>query len=260
MNRLTVAERLLQSLGITDPKDIDLEAIAWHQGAEVRVEPLDGCEARIIGNSHKAIITVSESNRFERRRFSIGHELGHWKFHRGQAFICRSDDIGSQKRNRPANDPEKVADDYAVELLMPSYLFKKEADASSSTSFEAVLDIKDSFRTSLTATALRFVDYCPETSILACYDKRGLKWHKRGKDVPSQLYLKKKLDQDSYAFDVLCGQDPCGFPTVIGADSWFDNPGAEDFDVYEDSIRIYDGMILTFISWRDEEMLETYET
>jgi hypothetical protein len=54
----SLAERLLQELGITEPKEIDLEAIAYHVGAHVRRQPLDGCEARIIGCGDRAIITV----------------------------------------------------------------------------------------------------------------------------------------------------------------------------------------------------------
>lgn len=45
---LTPAERLLQELGITEPSEIDLDAIAFHAGARVRYRPLDGCEARIM--------------------------------------------------------------------------------------------------------------------------------------------------------------------------------------------------------------------
>jgi hypothetical protein len=35
MAQLTRAERLLQDLGVTEPKEIDLEAIAFHLGARV---------------------------------------------------------------------------------------------------------------------------------------------------------------------------------------------------------------------------------
>ena len=45
---LTQAERLLQELGVTEPGEIDLEAIAYHVNARVRYRPLDGCEARIV--------------------------------------------------------------------------------------------------------------------------------------------------------------------------------------------------------------------
>jgi hypothetical protein len=256
--RPTPAEELLQSLGISKPGDIDLKAIAWHCGAEVRIEPLDGCEARIIGSQNKAIITVADGKLYERQRFSIGHELGHWKYHRGQAFICRSNDIGSENRSRAANDPEKVADDYAVNLLMPRYLFEPEARKAKATSFEAVLNLKALFITSITATALRFVDFSPETSMLVCYDQLGMKWFKKSRDVPTRLFLKHELDHDTIAFDVLYGEEAQHRPRVIDADSWFENRGADRYELYEDSIRIHDGRILTLLSWRDEEMLEKY--
>lgn len=86
----TPAERLLIELGIEAPREIDLEAIAWDAGAEVRFASLDSCEARIIGYGNRAIITVEESSIPTRKRFSIGHELGHWKYHRGRSFVCLS--------------------------------------------------------------------------------------------------------------------------------------------------------------------------
>ena len=46
---LSPAERLLQELGVTEPDEIDLEAIAYYVNARVRYRRLDGCEARIIG-------------------------------------------------------------------------------------------------------------------------------------------------------------------------------------------------------------------
>lgn len=41
MTPLSVPERVPQGLGVTDPGDIDLEAIAWTMGAEVRYRPLE---------------------------------------------------------------------------------------------------------------------------------------------------------------------------------------------------------------------------
>lgn len=54
------AEALLRSLGVAQPADIDLEAIAWSVGAKVRDAVLESCEARIIGYRDRAIITVQQ--------------------------------------------------------------------------------------------------------------------------------------------------------------------------------------------------------
>ena len=45
------AEAILRRLGVTDPSEIDLEAIAWYLGARVRYRPLSACEARIVGTA-----------------------------------------------------------------------------------------------------------------------------------------------------------------------------------------------------------------
>lgn len=57
--RPSPAETLLQELGVTDPAEINLEAVAHHVNAQVRYRPLDGCEARIVGAADSAIITVN---------------------------------------------------------------------------------------------------------------------------------------------------------------------------------------------------------
>ncbi|WP_244561163.1 hypothetical protein [Bradyrhizobium canariense] len=49
---MTPAERLLVGLGIAEPKDIDLDAIAWTQGAVVNYRPIDNCEATIFEAPH----------------------------------------------------------------------------------------------------------------------------------------------------------------------------------------------------------------
>src|ERR1041384_111137 len=80
---------LLEDLGITEPEELDLAVIAQHCRATVLYKPLEGCAARISGTEERAIITVDNSNntRIERQRFSIGHELGHWMWDRGQMSL-----------------------------------------------------------------------------------------------------------------------------------------------------------------------------
>jgi len=53
----TPPEKILSLLGIIEPEDIDIEAIAFACGATILKEPLTGCEANIIGSGDKAVIT-----------------------------------------------------------------------------------------------------------------------------------------------------------------------------------------------------------
>lgn len=122
---LSRAERLLKSLGVEHPEEIDLEAIAWHLGVlSVKVRTLDGCEARIVGRGNHAIISVDPRAIPRRRRFSIAHELGHWVFHRGKTRICRPEDI--QERSNGAAI-EQEANRFAADLLLPRYLLQPMA-------------------------------------------------------------------------------------------------------------------------------------
>src|SRR5579862_6826433 len=117
MTAYSAAEETLRELGVNDAKDIDIVAIAWCLGARVKFRPLDGCEARITGRGDEAIITVNSRSSSRRRRFSVAHELGHWKYDRGRILVCRSDEIGRSGQNYPT--AERVADHYAAQLLMP---------------------------------------------------------------------------------------------------------------------------------------------
>src|SRR3954453_17028726 len=62
-----------------------------------------------------------------RRRFTIGHELGHWVMHRtGQeALFCRRTSVDEQAAP-PAHDIEEEASAFAAALLMPQWLFVRE--------------------------------------------------------------------------------------------------------------------------------------
>src|SRR5690348_15069164 len=83
--------QILADLGIRDPEDLDIEAIAEYCRASIRYRPLAGHEARILGYQDRAIITVNSDSPRGRQRFSAGHELGHWMRDRGQiAFQCQS--------------------------------------------------------------------------------------------------------------------------------------------------------------------------
>jgi len=250
---LSPAERLLQELGITEPKEIDLEAIAHHVGARVKFRPLDGCEARIVGCNGAAIITVNERSPPRRRRFSIAHELGHWCHDRGKHLVCRVEEM----RPRDQLSPERIADGYAADLLMPRYLFKPAARVYPKLNFKTVSELASAFDASITATAIRLVEDRHSPALLVCHGKGGRKWFSRGTDVPPRWFPKDTLDAESYAFEVLFGAKPDDpMPRKIGADAWFDRWEAERYELLEQTVRTGDDEILTLVLITDHHMLE----
>ena len=54
--RFRAAAALLKELGISEPEEIDIEAIAQYCGATVTYGRLTGSEARIIGVDDRAIV------------------------------------------------------------------------------------------------------------------------------------------------------------------------------------------------------------
>lgn len=254
MRRLSRAESILLDLGVEEPRDIDLEAIAWHQGAKVKYRRLDGCEARIVGIGDRAVITVDDTRgRRPRIRFSLAHELGHWNHHRGRAFVCRPEDIGN--RTRDNLHPERVADAFAADLLLPDFMFVPLAGRLQRVSLDEAQKLAEIFEVSLTATAIRLVEKGPEPAVLVCHGREGRKWFTRSPGVPGHWFPKEDLDPDSFAFDVVFGEVPRSRLGIMGADAWFDRHDADRFEVLEQSVRITEGEALSLIIIKDEKML-----
>ena len=123
----TPPEKILSLLGISEPEDLDIDAIAFACGATILRQPLTGCEANIIGSGDKAIITVNIKSIPGRQRFSSGHELGHWMKDRGQnAFGCSKRQMNSEWTD---NNAETRANRFASDLLLPLSMFVPLAKA-----------------------------------------------------------------------------------------------------------------------------------
>lgn len=249
------AERVLRDLGIVKPEDIDLEVIAWHLGAKVKYRPLNSCEARIVGRGDRAIITVDNRKFPERQRYSVGHELGHWHHHRGRCLICRSEEIGSYKIS--ALDPERVADGYASELLMPWYLFKPVVRSFRKLNVAALRQIKAAFSVSMTAAAFRIMESDQFAAMLVVHNQQGRRYFFGSRSVPSRWFPKDELDQESHAFDMLFGKvAEMAHPRKIGADAWFDKAEARNFEILEQSFALPGDEVATLLIIEDEDMLE----
>jgi len=256
---LTAAENVLKELGISEPQEIDLEAIAWHLGAPIKICRLDGCEAQITGYRGRAIIRVDCSKSHRRRRFSIAHELGHWHHHRNRMLVCRSDEIGSKREGVPWT--ERVADGYATDLMLPHYLFDPAAKQYNRMTFYTVRELADLFDTSLTATAIRLAESRVNPVVLVCHGPGGRKWFTRSPDVPTRWFPRDELDPDSFAFDLMCGNgSEQSHARLVGADAWFDRLEAERYELREHSVRVGHDEILTLLQIDDEDMLDDWDS
>ncbi len=157
--------------------------------------------------------------------------------------------------------PERIANTFAADLLMPKYLFAPVARAYSKLNFKTVADIAGVFRTSLTTTPIRLVDGGHAPALLVCHSSLGRRWFTRGPDVPPRWFPRDELDPESFAFGVLYGvktDDP--MPRKIGAEAWFDRGEAANHEVHEQTVRTGQDEILTLLLITEPRMLEDWES
>lgn len=242
-------EAFLRHFGIREPRHIDLEALAFHCGATVEYEKLGGCEARILGHEDKAIITVNSNSSPERRRFSLAHELGHWNYDRGTiGFACTGRQFTLEWG---AASPERRANRYASELLLPEYLFRPDA-ANREITLETVKELKDKYRTSLTATALRLVKLGSFPSMFLCTSAaKGRVWFATHPDVPHILWPCDRPGRETVAYHILQGHRTSD-TTYAPADAWISHPDASRYIIREESVPLGQDHCLSLLWWEDQ--------
>lgn len=255
----TAAEQALIALGITEPGEIDVEVVARSLGAKVKYRPLKSCEARIVGQNGHAIITVDSAKKLRRRRFSIGHELGHWHRHRGLCLKCRSSDIGRQTSDGRRTPPtaELQADAYASDLLLPGYIFRPLAGDIEWLTLDSVKSLADLFNTSITATAIRALGTNRFPTLLVCHSQEGMRWFRRPPIVPDRWFPRPDLLPESPTFRMLFNGAPeSKRPLTVKASCWFDTGAAERFTVTEQTFALPNDRVATLVSLTDPKMLE----
>jgi len=247
MTTVTAAEGILMGLGISDPKEIDLEVIAWSRGAIVEYRPLDGCEATIVGSARKAVIAVNSRSSPERRRFSVGHELGHWHHHRGRLLYCGKKDL-----ENPADDalnPERHADAFASDLILPNYLLLPRLRKFRRMTLSAARELGGEFGASLTATLIKSVQSNRFPLVIVCHDKTRRRWFRRADMVPGWWYPAEQLDRATFAADMLFnGAAEQNWPRKMGADAWFNFRNCDRFEVEEQSFMLPGDEVLTVLT------------
>lgn len=248
--RLTSPNLLLEHLGIDEPRDLDVEAIAQACGATIVYETLQGCEARIVGAHNRAIITINADAARPRQRFSAAHELGHWMHDRGKvAFACQEGQFVAEwgKAN-----PERRANRFAVDLLLPRTMFKRRMRHRPVT-FATVRELALEFQTSLTATAIRLVELSSYPAVLVCHDRGRRRWFAQSTNMPLLLDPHPTLRPGSAAFQLFQGAGPKAAvgPKEVATDLWIPAVAKERPCLMEDSVMTGGQMTLSLLWWHD---------
>lgn len=257
MSHYPSPDDILNELGITEPDEIDIEAIACHHGAFIKYGTLHGCAGRILGSDKKAIITVDNNCPHGRQRFSAGHEVGHWIRDRGKAFHCTSFDMSSFGYGQ---DPESLANQFSADLLMPKFMFQPRTHNRDIT-FKTAGDLANEFQVSNTAAALRLIQFGSFPAMIVCHGRNlnknlnRWKWFRRGNGVPETVWPCDELSHETAAFEVLFGSAHPSRPVKTSADKWIKHRDSRRYHVIEDSIKTSDDEVVTLIWWKDKSQL-----
>jgi Zn-dependent peptidase ImmA (M78 family) len=232
------ADKLIKRFAITRPEGIALEDIAMTLGILVIDDHLDGAEARLLRKGEKGIIRVkADIPEIGRRRFAIAHEIGHWELHRdlSQWALCSETDVLGYS----GSPPEIEANAFASGLLMPTSLFRPLCEKAE-PDLKLIQALADDFNTTLTATALRFIEECRETCLVVFSENGCVRWWRTGnRHTDIWIEPRQTLHRESLAWSCLNDIPVPDAMQQVPAGVWVQEQRRRlKVEVYEQSMRL----------------------
>jgi hypothetical protein len=246
------AREIIKTLKISQPSDLSIEDIAWTQGALVMEGGLHGCDARLVhtpGGGLARLRVRRDLSPPGKRRFAIAHELGHLKLAHspGEPSECAEEEFLAWYNDQ--GDKEAEANVFAAELIMPESLFAPRA-AGTVPSFEIIESLASDFQTTLTATAIRYVQLSGQKCAVVCSTNRKVSWVWPGPEFHHWIKRGRELRAHSYAIDFFeRGPDAPEMRQMreVPRDAWIDGESMEDL-VSEQSRALYSyGSVITLL-------------
>jgi Zn-dependent peptidase ImmA (M78 family) len=242
----SMARALVDRLGIATPGEIDIELIANLHGLIVERRGLTQEEGRLIRHGDVGLIVVSDAAYNSKKwRFVIAHELGHYIRHPrlNQLDLCTNAHLAA---GYWGSGHEAEANTFAVELLMPEKLFRKRTERDR-PSLRYVAELATTFDTSLTSTAIRFVELTPEPCAVVI-SRRGEVSHVSW-SADFRLGIKRgtRLTDRTYAGDLFAGKRVLDQLQQVDGDAWSSSRGADALDVFEHSVMTSPTTVLSLL-------------
>jgi Zn-dependent peptidase ImmA (M78 family) len=142
------ALELLKQHGIVKPP-VPVEDLARSEGIQVVRTQASGTESGfILRDGKRIVIGINSRNSRKRQRFTIAHELGHWRLHHDGRPLIVDHTIRINKRDEvssAATDHEEIqANAFAAALLMPEEMVQAAVEREVSLGIDSRDDLVQS--------------------------------------------------------------------------------------------------------------------
>lgn len=220
-----LALEIIEKYGINSPEHLRVRDIAFEEKATVVEEKIGRAAASIVRTGEYATIRVPPTDTPERKRFSIAHEVGHLKMGHIQTVqrVCTQEDM----RIWHKSSQETEANFFASEMILPTKLVHKRCNVPS-VNFEPIKDIAKDFRSSLTATAIKFVRLCPEKCAVVYSVNGNILWFYKSDDWWHNIPKGLPLDKRTIAYDFFKGESIPDMPEEVDADAWISSRSVDE--------------------------------
>ena len=214
------ATKLIDKYFYESASEIDLETLLYAENLKLKEEPLYNCEGKIIFDEETGIITVNSlSNDANQKRFTIGHEMGHFYNEKGKgSYRCGHHELYGTRRNLTR---EADANDFAAELLMHEKWFVEYAKGKMLNA-KLLINTANYFGVSLSAASIRYAEIGTHPAAVVMSKEGIIKWSFINKRFPIQFIRWGKPVSDlSYTSDFFKGDPIPPEAEDIPARAWF---------------------------------------
>jgi hypothetical protein len=208
-NPKRLAEAITKQLGDT-PCAVPVRKIATDIDIhEIREDPLNGLAGCLIVPEDKSegAIAVDGKMSEERKRYTIGHEIGHYvnPTHRAsspEGFKCTRRDMVTEdaKAGDRHAKMEMEANQFAAELLMPATWVKRFLRPKVGVDLQHIFDLAKLFEVSKEAAAWRYLTFASEpAAIVFSHDGKVRYIRKHGEFPRLSVWNGNPMPPDCYS-------------------------------------------------------------
>lgn len=257
-----VQELIRQTPTLRPP--VPLEEIAEAVGIkDIQYAAYDGFEGALVADVYKTkgviLIDNSISGRsgYCRRRYGLGHELGHFMLPlHGYEMACSPCDI----HNSSTHDKiEQEANVFSSNLLMPEALFCKDHDFEKKPSLQNMRNLALRYEVSFEACANRYVEKHADPVMMVFHKDKKFRYFRKSKHFPFYFFQKPKKNAPAPALSLtqksnFHDKEESIFNDCVDSSIWFSE--SKDYELPPEVIEeVYvqkQGFSMTLLTFENE--------